>query len=81
MVVAQVKTWGNSQGIRLPKDLMESLGIKLNDFLNLEVQGDHIILTKTFKHKTLEQRAEEFDGKLGPYEEFEWDKPVGREQW
>ena len=80
-MIAQIKAWGNSQGIRIPKDLLEGMGIRLNDFLNIEVQGDNIILSKTFKHKTLEERAAEFSGKVGPYEEFEWDGPVGREVW
>lgn len=80
-MIGQVKTWGNSQGIRLSKDLLESVGIRLNDFINIEIQGDAIVLTKTFKHKTLEERAAEFSGKIGPYEEFEWGDPVGREQW
>ena len=32
-----------------------------------------IILKKIEKkHKTLEERAKEFGGKLGPYEEFNW---------
>ena len=30
---AQVKEWGNSQGIRLPKEILKSAGIALNDFL------------------------------------------------
>ncbi len=80
-MVAQIKAWGNSQGIRLPKDLLEGIGVRLNDFLNIEIQGTSIVLTKTYPHKTLEERAAEFEGKLGPYEEFEWGKPVGREQW
>ncbi len=33
----------------------------------------------TFKHKTLEERAAEFVGKLGPYEEIDWGEPMGRE--
>lgn len=80
-MITQVKAWGNSQGIRLPKDLMESIGIRLDDFINIEIQGDAMIIKKVFKHKTLEERAAEFGGQLGPYEEFEWDEPVGREQW
>lgn len=80
-MIAQVKSWGNSQGIRLPKALLESVGVQLNDFLNIEIQGDSIVLTKTFKHKTLEERAAEFAGKIGPYEELEWGEPVGREKW
>ena len=80
-MIAQVKSWGNSQGIRLPKDLLEEIGVRLNDFLNIEIQGENIILSKTFKHKTLEERTAEFSGKIGPYEEFEWGDPMGREQW
>ncbi len=33
------------------------------------------------RHRTLEERAEDFGGKLGPYEEFDWGEPVGRERW
>ena len=32
-------------------------------------------------HKTLEERAAEFDGKLNLDGEFDWDEPVGREVW
>ena len=28
----QVKEWGNSQGIRLPKEILKSAGITLNEF-------------------------------------------------
>ena len=28
---AQVKEWGNSQGIRLPKEVLKSAGIAVND--------------------------------------------------
>lgn len=77
----QVKTWGNSQGIRLPKELLEKVGTHINDFLDIEIVNGDIVLSKTFKHKTLEERAKEFHGKIGPYEEFEWGEPTGREKW
>lgn len=80
-MVAQIKTWGNSQGIRLPKDILESIGVRVDDFLDIEIKNESIVLSKKFKHRTLEERAVEFDGKIGPYNEFEWDDPVGREQW
>ena len=32
-------------------------------------------------HRTLEERAKEYGGKLGPYEEFDWGEPMGRERW
>lgn len=80
-MIAQVKTWGNSQGIRLPKELLEKVGAHVDDFFNIEIVNGDIVLSKTFKHKTLEERAAEYGGKIGPYEEFEWGEPLGREIW
>ena len=81
-MIAQVKSWGNSQGIRLSKELLALAGIKNNDFLDVELVEGNIVLKKVKnKHRTLEERAKEYGGKLGPYEEFDWGEPVGRERW
>lgn len=34
-----------------------------------------------FRHKTLEERAAEFDGKLMFDGEYDWGEPVGSEVW
>lgn len=78
---AQVKEWGNSQGIRLPKELLKSAGIALNEILDVTVSDGAITLKKSFRHKTLEERAEEFDGKLMLDGEYDWGEAVGREVW
>ena len=81
-MTAQLKAWGNSQGIRLSKELLTLAGIKNNDILEIELQDGNIVLKKAKKeHRTLEERAQEYGGKLGPYEEFDWGEPVGRENW
>lgn len=81
-MVAQVKSWGNSQGIRLSKELLALAGIQNNDFLDIELVEGNIVLKKVKKqHRTLEERAKEYGGKLGPYEEFDWGEPAGRERW
>ena len=81
-MVTQVKTWGNSQGIRLSKELLALAGIKSNDLLDISVIDGNIVLKKIeTRHKTLEERAKESGGKLGPYEEYDWGEPVGRERW
>lgn len=36
---AQVKEWGNSQGIRLPKEVLKSAGVSLNDTLDVTVKA------------------------------------------
>lgn len=78
---AQVKEWGNSQGIRLPKEVLKSAGISLNEILDVVVSNGSITLVKTFRHKTLEERVAEFDGKLMLDGEYNWGEPVGREVW
>ena len=55
----QVKEWGNSQGIRLPKEILKSAGITLNDVLDVTVSNGKITFTKPFRHKTLEERTTE----------------------
>ena len=78
---AQVKEWGNSQGIRLPKKVLKNAGIVLNDILEVTVSNGVITLVKPFRHRTLEERTSEFDGKLMLDGEYDWGEPVGREVW
>ena len=77
----QVKEWGNSQGIRLSKDILKSAGISVNEILDVSTSNGVITLTKSFRHKTLEERAEEFGGKLMLDGEYDWGDPTGREVW
>ena len=69
----QLVKWGNGEGIR---------DIRVNDTLSMEVRGEQIIIEKVkFKHRSLEERARAYGGKLGPYTEFDWGEPKGREIW
>ncbi|MCD8151790.1 MAG: AbrB/MazE/SpoVT family DNA-binding domain-containing protein [Clostridiales bacterium] len=80
-MVTQVKSWGNGQGIRFSKDLLDTLGIHLNEYLNIKIVDGDIVLSKTCKHKTLEERAAEYDGELNLDNEISWGESVGREVW
>ena len=78
---AQVKQWGNSQGIRLPKEVLKSAGISVNEILDVTVSNGVITLEKTMRHKTLEERALEYGGRLMLDGEYDWGEPVGRDVW
>lgn len=78
---AQVKAWGNSQGIRISKDILQTADIAIDDVLDVTVSNGVITLVKPFRHKTLEERAAEFNGKLNLDGEYDWGDPVGRESW
>lgn len=75
----QVQAWGNSQGICIPQEILRDAGISLNEMLDISVSNGVITLVKTFRHKTLEERAKEYGGKLNLDGEFETGEPLGRE--
>ena len=76
-----MKIWENSQGIRIPEEILRNAGISLKEILEISVSNGVIMLAKTFRHKTLEERAMEFNGKLMLDGEYDWGNPVGREVW
>lgn len=77
----QVKPWGNSQGIRISKDILREDDVGVNDVSEVKAVNGMITLVKTFRHKTLEERAAEFNGNLNLDGEYNRGEPVGREVW
>ena len=73
-----IRSWGNSLGIRLPKKILDRLGIGSSDVLNVEINNNSIVLSKAFKHKTFEERLAEYDGQISVFE-YDWGEPVGKE--
>jgi len=95
MTTTTIQKWGNSQGIRLPKIILETLSLQENDRVEIIVDDDSIIIKKAARKrrakKSLEERLEEFyqkpideilaDDTLYTPQEYDWGKPVGREFW
>ena len=77
----QVKLCGNNQEIHISKGIVREANISVNDVLDVKVVNEQSGLTEPFGHKTLEERAVEFDGKVNLDGEFDWGKPSGSEVW
>jgi antitoxin MazE len=73
-----IRAWGNSQGIRLPKDVLDEMKLKVSDILEISVEDDKIVLSKQFRHKSFEERLAEYNGKL-TIADFDWGEPKGKE--
>lgn len=73
-----IKPWGNSQGIKIPKNILEKLNIGISDTLQIEIAHDAIVLRKAFKHKTFEERVAEYGGEISVCN-FDWGEPIGKE--
>lgn len=88
---AIIKKWGNSQGIRLPKDILDSLNLVENDKLYLYVDTDSkaLVLKKAQKKKSrMEERLEVFYQRpidkifaVESVQEVDWGTPYGEEIW
>ena len=63
------------------KAVQDGCIITLNEVLNVTVKNGVITLTKAFTHRTLEERAAEYNGNLNLEGEFDWGEPLGREVW
>jgi len=73
--------WGNSQGIRLPKMLLNSVNLSDNDTVEVIVENNMLIIKKSEDkktHKTIQERFENFNGDY-TFEEWDTGEPVGGE--
>ena len=77
----QLKSWGNSQGVRFSREFLASAGIRPDDTLVAEIENGKIILSKSFQHRSLQQRAAAYGGQLNLSEEVSWGEPQGNEVW
>lgn len=88
MIVKQLTKWGNSQGIRINKEVLRSLNFDSKEIENqeikfeMEIKKGKIIL-KPIKEKTkLDKLFEDFDGDPKDYKtSIDWGDPVGKEIW
>ena len=76
-----VRPWGNSQGIRISKELLNLLGISLNEEVDLSIEDNRLIISKPISRKSLEEYARPYGGKLGPYKEFDFGEGIGIGRW
>ncbi len=85
---ATIQKWGNSQGLRIPKALLEAIGLHENDRVELTQTETGIHIQKAVTaHRTLEERLIAFYGKpldqipRVTQEEVDWGKAEGDEIW
>jgi len=76
-----IQKWGNSQGIRLPKVILEDLDMKEGEEVEISTQNNTIIIKRsTKKRKTIQELFANYEGDYKP-EDIDWGKPVGGEIW
>lgn len=80
-MVTKVQRWGNSQGLRLPKHVLETADISVGDDVEVTSQEGQIIIKKLPKRKfDLVEMVSRMPRNYKAREES-FGKPVGKEEW
>lgn len=75
-----IQKWGNSQGIRIPKFILESLHWNGSEQLVVTAENDKIVIEKAEKRKNIRELFADFHGEYTSVE-IDWGEPVGEEVW
>jgi len=82
-MLTKIQKWGNSQGLRFPKTILEDAQIKVGDEVSVSVQDGKIIVETGNKVRGVYNLKELVSRIPKDYraEEMDWGPPVGKEQW
>ena len=81
-MTVNIQKWGNSQGIRIPKHMLDDLSWSDNETVDITVENGKIVIERSSpsQKKNIVELFEGFNGKYDA-EEFDWGEPSGREVW
>ena len=82
-MITKVQKWGNSQGLRLAKDVLAHAHIEIGDEVDVGVENGVIVVARARKIRG-RYRLEDLVSRIpADYEpgEVDWGEAVGREAW
>ena len=76
-----IQKWGNSQGVRIPKILLDTVKWSDNEQIMIIVDNDKLIIEKAkTKRKNIKELFADYKGDYKPTE-VDWGDPEGEEIW
>ena len=75
-----IQKWGNSQGVRIPKYLLDVVNLNENDEIVLSAKDNKIVIEKASPRKNILELFKDYEGDY-VMEQVDWGEPVGREVW
>jgi len=82
-MITKVQKWGNSQGVRLSKDLLLDAEIDVGDAVHVAIREGALVITPVRRVRggyDLRQLVSRIPKGHKP-ERLDWGPPVGREVW
>ena len=82
-MTTKVQKWGNSQGVRLSKQVLAEANIDVGDAVDIEVRDGTVVVTPVRRVRgghdlraLVREISEDYTA-----EELDWGPPAGRETW
>lgn len=75
-----IQKWGNSQGVRIPKILLDTVNWAENEKIVILVEDDKLIIEKAEPRKNIRELFKDYDGEYEAVQ-MDWGDPVGDEIW
>jgi antitoxin MazE len=82
-MISKVQKWGNSQGLRFPKDVLKKASIAIGEEVDITARKGEIVVRPTVRTRgryTLKDLAAKMPSSYRQVEE-NWGKPEGKETW
>ena len=77
---ATIQKWGNSQGVRLSKAILNAAHMKENDSVSIDVRENEITLRRIDRRRTLDDLFADYHGDFMPAE-FDTGADIGMEEF
>ena len=82
-MITKVQKWGNSQGLRFPKEILHQADISIGDEVDMTIHHGEIIIKPVIRVRgkyNLKDLVSEIPSGYKAKED-NWGSPVGKEEW
>ena len=82
-MLTKIQKWGNSQGLRLAKNVLEDARLEVGDEVDVAVRDDIIVIAPIRKIRG-RYRLEDLVAQIPEdyhASDVDWGEPVGKEEW
>ena len=82
-MLAKIQKWGNSQGLRIPKNLLSDVQLDVGDQVDVSVKEGVMIVAPAKRIRgrySLKDLVSRIPESYKP-DKVDWGEPVGKEEW
>lgn len=79
-MTTNIRKWGNSQGVCIPKFILEALQWGENEQITISAENDTIVIKRAQDRKSIKELFENYHEEYDS-QEIDWGESKGKEIW